>query len=80
MTTLLPSNSPSSLFDVTARKGRSAATRLVSVRLPEDLLRQLAFVGNEEGTTMSATIRRVLERGLGSGKEPKSSRKKKKKD
>jgi len=72
--------SPSSLFDVASRKGRSRASRLVSVRLPDDLLRQLAVVGNEDGATMSETIRRVLERGLATPKPAKTAHKKKKKD
>jgi metal-responsive CopG/Arc/MetJ family transcriptional regulator len=80
MTLVSPSDPPSSLFDVTSRKGRNRATRLVSVRLPEGLLRELAAVGNENGTTMSETIRRALERGLGSAKSTKSARKKKKKE
>jgi antitoxin component of RelBE/YafQ-DinJ toxin-antitoxin module len=32
--------------------------------LPEDLLERLAGVGNEEGLSMSDTIRLVLERGI----------------
>ena len=71
--------SPSELFDVSARKGRKT-TRLVSVRLPEELVLRLAAVGNGEETTMSETIRRVLERGLGQAKPAKAARKKKKKD
>ena len=71
--------SPSEFFDVSARQSRTR-TRLVSVRLPEELLQRLAVVGNGEGTTLSETIRRVLERGLGQVKPPKGERKKKKKD
>jgi len=71
--------SPSEFFDVSARQSRTT-TRLVSVRLPEELVRRLAVVGNGEGTTLSETIRRVLERGLGQAKPPKGDRKKKKKD
>jgi metal-responsive CopG/Arc/MetJ family transcriptional regulator len=71
---------PSSLFDVASRKGHGRAARLVSVRLPDELLRQLATVGNEDGSTMSETIRRMLERGLATAKPAKSARKKKKKD
>jgi Arc/MetJ-type ribon-helix-helix transcriptional regulator len=71
--------SPSELFDVSARE-RRRRTRLVSVRLPEELVLRLAVVGNGEGTNMSETIRQVLERGLGQVKSPKAARKKKKKD
>jgi predicted DNA binding CopG/RHH family protein len=71
--------SPSELFEISARQSRTK-TRLVSVRLPEDLVVRLATVGNGEGMTMSETIRQVLERGLGQVKPVKASRKKKKKD
>jgi predicted DNA-binding protein len=71
--------SPSEFFDVSARE-RRRRTRLVSVRLPEELVVRLAVVGNGEGMTMSETIRRVLERGLGQAKPAKAARKKKKKD
>jgi hypothetical protein len=71
--------SPSEFFDISARE-RRRRTRLVSVRLPEELVLRLAVVGNGEGTNMSETIRRVLERGLGQVKPPKAARKKKKKD
>jgi hypothetical protein len=71
--------SPSELFEISARQSRMK-TRLVSVRLPEDLVLRLASVGNWEKMTMSETIRQVLERGLGQVKPVKASRKKKKKD
>jgi hypothetical protein len=70
---------PSELFDVSARQTRKR-TRLVSVRLPEELVLRLSVVGNGEEMTMSETIRRVLERGLGQVKAPKVTRKKKKRD
>lgn len=69
---------PSELFDLSARQSRGR-TRLISVRLPEELVLRLAAVGNDEGMTMSETIRRVIERGLGQGKPAKAARKKKKK-
>jgi predicted DNA-binding protein len=71
--------SPSEFFDVSAQE-RRRRTRLVSVRLPEELVLRLAVVGNGEGMTMSETIRRVLERGLGQVKPTKAARKKKKKE
>jgi hypothetical protein len=66
---------PSEFFDVSARSSRKR-TRLVSVRLPEELVLRLAVVGNGEGMTMSGTIRLVLERGLGSAKPAKKKKKK----
>jgi hypothetical protein len=36
----------------------------VSIRLPEDLIQRMAEVGNEEGLSLSDTVRLVLERGL----------------
>ena len=45
--------SPSEFFDVSAQE-RRRRTRLVSVRLPEELVLRLAVVGNGEGMTMSA--------------------------
>jgi hypothetical protein len=55
---------PSQYFAVASRAKRNTTTGLVSVRLPDDLLRRLAEVGNEQGLAMSDTIRLVLERGL----------------
>lgn len=55
---------PSQYFATASRAKRSTSSGLVSVRLPDDLLRRLAEVGNEEGLAMSDTIRLVLERGL----------------
>lgn len=55
---------PSQYFAVPSRAKRNTTSGLVSVRLPDDLLRRLAEVGNEEGLAMSDTIRLVLERGL----------------
>jgi hypothetical protein len=73
--------SPSLLFAAAARAEGRKASRLISVRLPEDLLQRLATVGNVEGLSMSDTIRLVLERGLGTGgKAKKSEDKKKRKD
>lgn len=63
-----PKPSPSSYFQAAAR-ARPAASQLVSIRLPEDLIRRLAEVGNEQGLSMSDTIRLVLERGLAHPKE-----------
>jgi|HubBroStandDraft_1064217.scaffolds.fasta_scaffold194760_3 hypothetical protein len=64
-----PPRSPSSYFQAAARSQRSASSQLVSIRLPEDLIRRLAEVGNDEGLSMSDTIRLVLERGLARPKE-----------
>ena len=55
---------PSQYFAVASRARRNTTSGLVSVRLPDDLLRRLAEVGNEQGLAMSDTIRLVLERGL----------------
>ena len=59
-------------FNASSRNGMRGSTRMVSVRVPEELLLRLAEVGNEEGLAMSDTIRLVLERGLnkGRGKKP----------
>jgi hypothetical protein len=56
--------SPSSYFRATSSSRRSGTSRLVSIRLPEELLQRLAEVGNEEGLSLSDTVRLVLERGL----------------
>jgi predicted DNA-binding protein len=44
----------------------------VSIRLPGDLIQRLADVGNDEGLSLSATIRVVLERGLGKAERRKA--------
>ena len=64
-----PQRSPSKYFLAASRSQRPAASQLVSIRVPEDLIRRLAEVGNEEGLSMSDTIRLVLERGLARPKE-----------
>jgi predicted DNA binding CopG/RHH family protein len=56
--------SPSQLFNVTTRSKSKSSSRLISIRLPETLLAQLAEVGNEQGLAMSDTIRLVLDRGI----------------
>ena len=53
---------------MSARAGQRSSSRLISVRLPEDLLQRLADVGNAEALGMSDTIRLVLERGLNAKK------------
>jgi len=59
------SRSPSEYFASSGRERTGGrAQHLISVRLPDELLRRLAEVGNEEGLAMSDTIRLVLERGL----------------
>jgi predicted DNA binding CopG/RHH family protein len=60
--------SPAMFFNVSAAGQRRGASQMVSVRLPEELLERLASVGNDEGLSMSDTIRLVLERGLNKGK------------
>jgi hypothetical protein len=52
------------LFNASSRNGQRGSTRMVSVRIPEELLLRLAEVGNEEGLALSDTMRLVLERGL----------------
>ncbi len=66
--------SPSTYFKAAARTQQAATSQLVSIRLPEDLIRRLAEVGNEEGLSMSDTIRLVLERGLARPKERSRSK------
>jgi antitoxin component of RelBE/YafQ-DinJ toxin-antitoxin module len=56
---------------MSARAGQRSSSRLISVRLPEDLLQRLADVGNAEALGMSDTIRLVLERGLDATKNSK---------
>jgi hypothetical protein len=63
--------SPSTYFATTSRSRGATSSRLISIRLPEDLLRRLAEVGNEEGLAMSDTIRVVLERGLSASNKKK---------
>ena len=55
---------PSSYFSAASRAQRPPASHLISIRLPDELVRRLAEVGNEQGLSMSDTIRLVLERGL----------------
>jgi metal-responsive CopG/Arc/MetJ family transcriptional regulator len=56
---------------MSARAGQRSSSRIISVRLPEDLLQRLADVGNAEALGMSDTIRLVLERGLNARKNTK---------
>jgi hypothetical protein len=63
--------SPSQYFDASSRSRRGAASQLISVRLPVELLERLAAVGNEQDLAMSGTIRLVLERGLSEKKKSK---------
>ena len=58
--------SPSKLFSANAQRPPAKTSKLVSVRLPAELLVRLSDIGNEEGLTMSDTIRLVLERGINS--------------
>lgn len=58
------SQSVGKLFNASSRNGQRGSTRMVSVRIPEELLLRLAEVGNEEGLALSDTMRLVLERGL----------------
>ncbi len=55
---------PSAYFQTMSRMSAQPVSKLISVRLSEDLLERLAAVGNIEGLAMSDTIRLVLERGL----------------
>jgi hypothetical protein len=55
---------PSDFFLSASRVKRGTTSRLISVRLPEELVQRLAEFGNEQGLAMSDTIRLVLERGL----------------
>ncbi len=64
--------SPSAYFSSSRRSGGKASSHLVSVRLPDELLKRLAEVGNQEGLAMSDTIRLVLERGLASRRRHRS--------
>jgi antitoxin component of RelBE/YafQ-DinJ toxin-antitoxin module len=64
---------------MSARAGQRSSSRLISVRLPEDLLQRLADVGNAEALGMSDTIRLVLERGLNATKNTKPATNRKRK-
>ena len=55
---------PSAYFQTMSRMSAQPVSKLISIRLSEDLLQRLAAVGNTEGLAMSDTIRLVLERGL----------------
>jgi hypothetical protein len=68
-----PPDLPSRYFAMSARAGQRSSSRLISVRLPEDLLQRLADVGNAEALGMSDTIRLVLERGLNAKKNSKAA-------
>ena len=74
-----PSDSPSRYFTTSSRLGQRSSSRLVSIRLPEDLLQRLAEVGNAEALGMSDTIRLVLERGLNTTKTTRPDTDKKRK-
>ncbi len=64
---------PSTYFDASSRKTKATNSQLISVRLPEELLQRLAVVGNDQGLSMSDTIRLVLERGLRASSTKKGS-------
>ena len=66
-----PPDLPSHYFASSSRVGQRSSSRLISIRLPEDLLQRLAEVGNAEALGMSDTIRLVLERGLNATKTTK---------
>jgi len=74
-----PSDSPSRYFATSSRLGQRSSSRLISIRLPEDLLQRLADVGNAEALGMSDTIRLVLERGLSATKATRPGADKKRK-
>jgi metal-responsive CopG/Arc/MetJ family transcriptional regulator len=74
-----PPDLPSRYFAMSARAGQRSSSRLISVRLPEDLLQRLADVGNAEALGMSDTIRLVLERGLNTTKTTRPDTNKKRK-
>jgi metal-responsive CopG/Arc/MetJ family transcriptional regulator len=67
-------SSASEYFAASPRVSGGSASHMVSVRLPEDLVQRLAEVGNEEGLSLSDTIRVVLERGLSAGKRRRSKK------
>ena len=64
---------PSAYFTTGSRSKAASASRLISVRLSDDLIRRLAEVGNDEGLAMSDTIRLILERGLAATKRKKTT-------
>jgi len=70
---------PSRYFASSSRLGQRSSSRLISIRLPEDLLQRLASVGNAESLGMSDTIRLVLERGLSATKNTDTDTDKKRK-
>ncbi len=76
---LQPPDSPSRYFASSSRLGQRSSSRLISIRLPEDLLQRLAEVGNLEALGMSDTIRLVLERGLSATKSTRAGADKKRK-
>jgi hypothetical protein len=57
-------STPSQRFKQANRKVSGTGSELISLRLAPELLEQLAEVGNEQGLSMSDTIRLVLARGL----------------
>ena len=61
-------SSPSRYFSTQPRLGGGPKTHMVSIRLSDELIQNLAEIGNEEGLAMSDTIRLVLERGLEAGR------------
>jgi hypothetical protein len=67
-------SSASEYFATSTRQSGGSSSHMVSVRLPEDLVQRLSEVGNEEGLSLSDTIRVVLERGLSAGKRPRSKK------
>jgi hypothetical protein len=64
---------PSAYFTTGSRARTASASRLISIRLSDDLIRRLAEVGNDEGLAMSDTIRLILERGLAAPKRKKTT-------
>ena len=70
---------PSRYFASSSRLGQRSSSRLISIRLPEDLLQRLASVGNAESLGMSDTIRLLLERGLSATKNTDTDTDKKRK-
>lgn len=55
--------SPRDLFHKTGRAERGGQ-HLVSVRVPDDLMRRLAHFGNSKDLTLAETVRTILELGL----------------
>jgi hypothetical protein len=55
---------PSQRFKQASRRVSGSGSELISLRLAPELLEQLAEIGNEQGLSMSDTIRLVLARGL----------------